>query len=69
MARPDRRAPENNAQQRGGQARAMATTGEKARRVHDHHVLTENGLEVGSNATAPLSIAASVFGQSAKFRV
>jgi hypothetical protein len=29
MARPDRRAPENNAQRRRGQARAMATTSEK----------------------------------------
>jgi len=30
MARPDRRASENNAQRRGGRARAMATTAEKS---------------------------------------
>jgi hypothetical protein len=29
MARPDRRPSENNTQRRGGQARAIATTGEK----------------------------------------
>jgi hypothetical protein len=39
------RAGKTNAQRHGGLTRAMATTGDERCRVHDLHVLSENGLE------------------------